>query len=118
MAAFVAALAAASERAETAIAGLREAAAETDRKLTQQAETTRQRGSELARLLESGTRLARRLETRIGHGARTLAAADTSREQRPAWQTSERAAAPDRQPTSRTASAAPEELLRALETLR
>lgn len=120
--AFVAALAAASERAETAIAGLREAAAETDRKLTQQAEAARQRTGELARLLDSGSRLARRLEAGIGQGARALAAAETARDQRPSWQAGERAA-PER-PAERPAAprppaaAPPDELLRALESLR
>jgi hypothetical protein len=73
--AFVAALGAASGRAESAIAGLREAALEAEARLREQGDSARQRGGELARLVESGSRLARRLEADLGHGARGLAAA-------------------------------------------
>jgi hypothetical protein len=73
--AFVAALGAASGRAESAIAGLREAALEAEARLREQGDSARQRGGELARLVESGSRLARRLEADLGHGVRGLAAA-------------------------------------------
>src|SRR4051794_20932110 len=73
MAAFIAALGAATGRAEAAIAGLREVAADVDQRQAEQAEVARQRGADLARAIENGGRLARRLEADLDHGARTLA---------------------------------------------
>lgn len=71
--AFVSAVDTATRRAEAAIGGIRDSAAEAQRTLAGQQEAARQRAAELARLLDSGTRMSRRLETSLHHGARTLA---------------------------------------------
>lgn len=73
MEAFIATLAAATERAEAATAGLRGAVAETERGLREQGEAARQRAGELARLVDSGARVLRRLEAAVHGGAMSLA---------------------------------------------
>jgi hypothetical protein len=125
MEAFVASLTAASERAEAAIAGLREAAAEVERAQREQGDAARQRGTELARIIESGSRLARRLETDLNHGVRTLAAASLQREAspRPIAASDPQAREPRPGPATRPGrapeeAAVPDELRRVLETLR
>jgi hypothetical protein len=83
MEAFIATLAAATERAEVATGGLRDAVAEAGRGLREQEEAARQRASDLARQVDSGNRVLRRLETAVLQGARSLAEQGISRE-RPA----------------------------------
>jgi hypothetical protein len=80
MEAFIATLAAATERAEVATGGLRDAVAEAGRGLREQEEAARQRASDLARQVESGTRVLRRLETAVLQGARSLAEQGMARE--------------------------------------
>ena len=119
MEAFIASLTAASERAEAAIGGLREAAAEVERAQREQGDAARQRGTELARIIESGSRLARRLETDLNHGVRTLAAASLQRE--PPARPVATSTPPVRDPRPGRAQeepAVPDELRRVLETLR
>lgn len=119
MEAFIASLTAASERAEAAIGGLREAAAEVERAQREQGDAARQRGTELARIIESGSRLARRLETDLNHGVRTLATASLQRE--PPARSVATSTPPVRDPRPGRAQdepAVPDELRRALETLR
>ncbi len=70
---FLAAVDGASRRAEQAIAGIRDSAAETQRKLGAERETIEQRVVELTRLIESAGRVARRVEGLIHEGARTMA---------------------------------------------
>ena len=65
MEAFIATLAAVTERAEAATAGLRGVVAEADSNLREQGEAVRQRAGELARLVDSGNRVLRRLETAV-----------------------------------------------------
>ena len=122
---FITSLTAASERAETAIASLRETAAETERRLREQGENARQRGSELARLIDGGGRLARRLEVDLDQGARLMASSAPGREPGSSWSDRQEAGwrrsgprPAERAPSSRPAAAPADELLRALETLR
>ena len=91
MEAFIATLAAVTERAEAATAGLRGVVAEADSNLREQGEAVRQRAGELARLVDSGNRVLRRLETAVLQGARSLAEQGVSRE-RPAEPTPVQAA--------------------------
>jgi hypothetical protein len=74
--AFVAALDAATQRAESATAGLRATAHEARQALRDGDELVKQRAAELARLVESGGRMARRLEAAVHQGARAGAGAD------------------------------------------
>ena len=78
--AFVTAIDAAARRAEQAIAGIRETAAETQRVLDAEQQQAQQRAAELARLLESATRMARRIESAIHQGARAMAEEGLARE--------------------------------------
>jgi hypothetical protein len=77
---FIAAIAAATERAEAAIGSMREAAGEIEQRLSRHQELAQQRIAELARLAESGGRLARRLEGAVHQGARTMAEIGLARE--------------------------------------
>jgi hypothetical protein len=77
---FLAAVDGASRRAEQAIAGIRDSAAETQRKLGAERETIEQRVAELTRLIESAGRMARRVEGLIHEGARTMATEAMTRE--------------------------------------
>lgn len=70
---FVTAIDAAARRAEQAIAGIRETAAETQRALDTEQNQAQQRAAELGRLLESATRMARRIEGAVHQGARAMA---------------------------------------------
>lgn len=69
---FVAAIDGATQRAEAAIAGMRETAREAQLMLSQQREATEVRMTELTRLAEGGAQLARRLETVLHRGSRSL----------------------------------------------
>jgi hypothetical protein len=123
MEAFIACLTAASARAEAAIAGLREVAAEVERAQREHGEAVRQRGAELARIIENGSRLARRLEADLNQGMRHLASASLQREPPsrpvPAGDPPSREPGPAARP-GRAADepAVPDELRRVLETLR
>jgi hypothetical protein len=77
---FVAAVSTAAQRAETAIAGIRETASGLQQSLGRQQEAARQQEAELAQLVDGSTRLARRLEAAIHQGARTIAEIGLSRE--------------------------------------
>ena len=77
---FLAAVDGASRRAEQAIAGIRDSAADTQRKLGAERETIEQRVAELTRLIESAGRMARRVESLIHEGARTMATEAMTRE--------------------------------------
>ena len=105
---FLAAVDGASRRAEQAIAGIRDSAAETQRKLGAERETIEQRVVELTRLIESAGRVARRVEGLIHEGARTMATGAMTRGRdarsaRPPWLPNRGAAPPRRDPSrSRT----------------
>ena len=71
--AFVTAIDTASQRAEAAIAGIRESALEAQRALGGQKELAQQRIAELSRLVDSAGRMARRVETALHQGARSMA---------------------------------------------
>lgn len=122
--AFVAAVEAASARAEAAIAGIREAAREAQATLVQHREQIEARAADLARLAEGGLQMARRLELVLDRGARTLA--EQQLRTRPATPTagagaSRRASPASAAPPSHPAAGfgrADDELLRVLETLR
>jgi hypothetical protein len=73
--AFVAAIDAATQRAESATAGIRATAHEAQQALRDGDELVKQRAAELARLVESGGRMARRLEAAVHQGARAGAGA-------------------------------------------
>jgi hypothetical protein len=73
--AFVAAIDAATQRAESATAGIRATAHEAQQALRDGDELVKQRAAELARLVESGGRMARRLEAAVHQGARAGAEA-------------------------------------------
>lgn len=73
VAAFVAAVEAAAARAEGAIAGIREAAAQAQSGLSHQRTQIDARVAELARLAEAGAQMARKLDAVLQRGARTLA---------------------------------------------
>jgi hypothetical protein len=77
---FVAASSSATQRAEAAIAGIRETASELQQALGNQQEAAQQQTAELARLAEGSARLARRLEAAIHQGARTMAELGLTRE--------------------------------------
>jgi type IV secretory pathway TrbL component len=122
---FVAAISAATQRAEAAIAGIRETASVLQQALGSQQEAARQQEAELARLADGSARLARRLETAIHQGARTMAELGLARE-RDSGSTSPLSTA-RQMPTGPAASGAAArhdmpradpELLKALEALR
>jgi Domain of unknown function (DUF6468) len=128
---FLAAIDGATQRAEAAIAGMRETARETQLMLSQQREATEARMTELTRLAEGGAQLARRLETVLHRGSRSLADLQNGRESlrpaaRPASSTLSTvragAAAPSRAPYHTTSGNGPiqadESLLKTLEALR
>ncbi|HEX6015645.1 MAG TPA: DUF6468 domain-containing protein [Geminicoccaceae bacterium] len=73
--AFVAAIDAATQRAESATAGIRATALEAQQALRDGDELVKQRAAELARLVESGGRIARRLEAAVHQAARAGALA-------------------------------------------
>lgn len=70
---FLAAVDGAVRRAEQAVAGIRDGAAEAQRVLAAEQGQARQRAAELARLSENAERMARRVESAIHQGARTMA---------------------------------------------
>ena len=123
--AFVAAIDAAARRAEQAIAGIRETAAETQRALDGEQQLAQQRASELARLLDSATRMARRVESAVHQGARAMAEEGLARDRGAAR---EEGGASGKRPAPVAAGDAPAarasrpridaELLKALEALR
>ena len=78
--AFVTAIDVAARRAEQAIAGIRETAAESQRALDAEQQQAQQRAGELARLLDSATRMARRIESAVHQGARAMAEEGLARE--------------------------------------
>jgi ABC-type transporter Mla subunit MlaD len=67
---FVAAIDAATQRAESATAGIRATAHEAQQALRDGDELVKQRAAELARLVEIGGRMARRIEAAVHEGAR------------------------------------------------
>jgi hypothetical protein len=128
---FVAAIDGATQRAEAAIAGMRETARETQLMLSQQREATEARMTELTRLAEGGAQLARRLETVLHRGSRSLVDVQGGRDPsrpaaRPAASTLSAmrpgAAAPSRAHPQTTSGNGPiqanESLLKTLEALR
>jgi hypothetical protein len=120
MEAFIAALATASERAESAIGGLKAAAADVERDLREHAEAARQRSLDLSRLIENGSRLARRLEGGLDTGARRMAGSTPPRDRpEPASGRHESGERDTLTSTNGQTVAGPAaDLLRALETLR
>lgn len=127
---FVAAIDGATQRAEAAIAGMRETVRETQLMLSQQREATEARMAELTRLVEGGAQLARRLETVLQRGSRSLADLQGGRDSpRPAVRAASTlsavrpgAAAPSRAHPHTTSGNGPiqadESLLKTLEALR
>lgn len=119
--AFVTAIDTASQRAEAAIAGIRESALEAQRALGGQKELAQQRIGELSRLVDSAGRMARRVETALHQGARTMAESGRAD---PAEQSPPAAGSSNARPAVRQRDAPPggpkidAELLRALEALR
>ncbi len=71
--AFLSAVDGAVRKAELAIAGIRDGAAEAQRRLATDQAALEQKTAELSRLLESAGRMARRVEGAVHQGARTLA---------------------------------------------
>lgn len=71
--AFLSAVDGAARRAELAIAGIRDAATDAQRRLAADQQALDQRMAELARLIESAGRMARRVESAVHQGARTMA---------------------------------------------
>ena len=78
--AFVAAVDAATRRAERPSRGIRDTAAETQRMLAGQKELAQQRAAELSRLATAPARMARRVEAALHQGARTMAEKAVGRE--------------------------------------
>lgn len=115
--AFVTAIDMASQRAEAAIAGIRESAVEAQRALGGQKELAQQRVAELSRLVDSAGRMAHRVETALHQGARNMAEVEHAPTPTAAAGSVTRPGArrPDAQPAVRKIDA---ELLRALEALR
>jgi hypothetical protein len=118
--AFVTAIDTASQRAEAAIAGIRDSAAEAQRALAGQKELAQARSAELNRLVDSAGRMARRVEAALHQGARSMADGGRHGE---AAKGSLSAAVVAREPARPAASrsepaALDPELLRALEALR
>lgn len=111
---FITALTAATERAEAAIAGLRDTLARADRDLREQGELARQRAGELARLIEEGGRVLGRLDAGGRRADRVSGGASVPRERQAA------VAGPAVTPagTQPRGSAAADELLKALGSLR
>ena len=70
---FLSAVDGAARRAELAIAGLRDGAAEAQRGIAIDQQALDQRVAELTRLIESAGRMARRIEGAVHHGARAMA---------------------------------------------
>ena len=70
---FLGAVDGAVRKAELAIAGIRDGAAEAQRRLAADQAVLEQKTAELSRLLESAGRMARRVEGAVHEGARTLA---------------------------------------------
>ena len=70
---FLSAIEGAAQRAEQAIAGIRDGAAEAQQRLGAELETAQHRATELNRLVEAAGRVARRVETAIHQGARAMA---------------------------------------------
>jgi septal ring factor EnvC (AmiA/AmiB activator) len=123
--AFVTAIDVAARRAEQAISGIRETAAETQRALDAEQQQAQQRAGELARLLDSATRMARRIESAVHQGARAMAeeglARERSAERNDPAATSKRGApaAGGEEPATRSGRPRIDaELLKALEALR
>lgn len=118
--AFVAAVDAATQRAEAAIGGIRDAAADAQRMLAGQQELAQQRAAELTRLADNAGRMARRIEAALHQGARTMAESAVARE-RPEPVPAASADTATAQRRAEPRSAPPKidpELLRALEALR
>lgn len=111
---FIAALTTATERAEAAIAGLRETLARADRDLREQGELARQRAGELTRLIEDGGRVIGRLDAGGRRADRALGGTSNARVRQPS------AAGPADVPagTQPRGPAASDELLKALGSLR
>ncbi|MGD9507302.1 MAG: hypothetical protein AB7I59_23910 [Geminicoccaceae bacterium] len=124
--AFLSAVDGAACRAELAIAGLRDGAADAQRRLALDQQALDQRMAELARLIENAGRMARRVESALHQGARAMAEEAVQRERprdpphRPPAEP--RPAAPEhRGPNASTRSPRPRleaELARLLERLR
>lgn len=70
---FLSAIDGAARRAEVAIAGLRDGAADAQRRLAVDQQALDQRVAELTRLIESAGRMARRVESAVHQGARAMA---------------------------------------------
>jgi hypothetical protein len=70
---FLSAVDGAARRAELAIAGIRDGAAEAQRRLAVDQQALEQRVAELTRLIESAGRMARRVESAVHQGARAMA---------------------------------------------
>jgi hypothetical protein len=77
---FLSAIDAAARRAELAIAGLRDGAADSQRRLAVDQQALDQRMAELARLIENAGRMARRVESALHQGARAMAEEAVQRE--------------------------------------
>lgn len=77
---FLGAVDGAVRKAELAIAGIRDGAAETQRRLAADQAALEQKSTELSRLLENAGRMARRVEGAVHQGARTLAEQAVQRE--------------------------------------
>ena len=119
--AFVTAIDAAARRAEQAIAGIRETAAETQRALDGEQQQAQQRAAELGRLLESATRMARRIEGAVHQGARAMAEEGLVRDRAAAELADAKRAAPATAEAAAPRSGRPRidaQLLKALEALR
>ncbi|MFO1047685.1 MAG: hypothetical protein U1E52_07275 [Geminicoccaceae bacterium] len=102
---FLGAVDSAVRKAELAIAGIRDGAAEAQRRLAVDQTALEQKTVELSRLLESAGRMARRVEGAVHEGARTLAEQAVQRERANArakpGETSAAAAAGTAEPTPR-----------------
>ena len=121
---FLGAVDGAVRRAEQAVAGIRDGAAEAQRLLAAEQGQAQQRVAELARLVDSAGRMARRVETAIHQGARAMAEDSLERERsasRSPRDDSARAAGTAEGRDGRERSGRPRidaELLKALEALR
>ncbi|MFO1068447.1 MAG: DUF6468 domain-containing protein [Geminicoccaceae bacterium] len=116
---FVAALGAATERAEAAIAGLRGAGEAARQELLKQDEESRQRVEEVVRAVDGAGRMLRRLETAIQHAARLAAEPPPRERTRPMPPEPAPVAAAEPRPAAPgTRPRISEDLLRVLQNLR
>ena len=118
---FIAAVDGAVRRAEQAVAGIRDGAADAQRLLAAEEEQAQKRAAELARLVESAGRMARRVEAAIHQGARAMAEDSLERERgkRPAEPVAARVESPvEARPRTGGRPRLNAELLKVLEALR